>query len=234
MIWCRTLLILCVSVSGLSVMGDGTRPRVAGKSARKKEPAACNKPVNPDFFRTYNQCRSLKSSVAQERGGLIFNTDEKIGYRVDKNGGILQCFSITIGKNGISRGGNNFEDKQTEVGFFTAQVHNGRRYRTNARAYKRRAIGMGVDGGKVIHSDHGREATLGCIGVERAQWPAVFDAVNMGDNVFVWSKSMAECDGSPGTKRAPSNVRGPGQVENPAGPNIDLMPSSDGGAGSVD
>lgn len=195
---------------GTGAVSLGSGPGLGSGYVSNKPPGSCNRPVNNKPIQAFKSCLSLKNSALRNRRALVLNTDERIGYQLDPNGSIVNCFTITIGSRGVSRGGNPRMDKQTEVGFFSAQQHDGAKYNSRAASYDRKGIGMGIDGGKVLHSDHGRGArgaTHGCIGIEKAKWKNVFDTTRPGDSIFVWSERINSCNGSIGADGAPPNVR---------------------------
>jgi hypothetical protein len=194
--------------TGSGSKGTGSGATSPG-SYSNKPPSDCSKAKEPDpkMLADYLKCKGGKSGAVQAHNGLVMNSDEKVGYQVDSSGKVLNCFTITVGSGGVGLGGNPPGDNQTEVGFFYSQVVSASTYQTYASDYEHKAWGMGIPGGKVLHSDHNNNTTIGCIGVEMAKWQDVFNSTQSGDPIFVWSENFSGgermCTGSPGTSGIP-------------------------------
>jgi hypothetical protein len=161
-------------------------------------------------YKSCSDANNLSPSVMEGRRPIVINTDEKIGYMLDSGLNPIKCFTVTLGKRGVvpaGTGGPN--NKATETGFFYTQIQNGDSYQSSNPDYEKKGISMGIDTGKVLHSDHENNTTIGCIGIEQAKWKEVFDDNIMGSPTFVWSeryqysRDKRICNGAGGRKQSP-------------------------------
>lgn len=186
-------------------------PKKGEWNIRMKKPSTCNTPVNSMMMNNFRSCMQKQNSSVQTYKSLVMDAASRIGYVVSPEGDILECYTITIGKNGIGNDPSGQTGK-TETGFFYSQPHEGEKYQTSNSNYESKSIGIGEPYGKVLHSDHQNNATLGCIGIEQAKWRKIFDSMKgqgWGAPIYVWTKEQNSCNPSPGTGAAPARTPAP-------------------------